>query len=247
MFLAAAIDASLELAWGTGRGCNCDFTQLFEVPDQIKKLHKFYRPDSSHDCAPASQFLDTNTEASFSHVEISELVETDFDFRSWGTRHSVLVTTYIQFFGPTPADTVFVPQPDLCRLIEQQTAGFGPHTVGIHIRRTDNARAIQHSPTAAFVALMRETLQEWPEVTFFVATDDPQEEQTLRQQFGARITTFPKQSLDRADPQAIKDAVVDLFCLAACTRIIGSHWSSFTRAACALGGQPLVTAMASPG
>ena len=245
MFLADVTDSSLELAWGTGRGCNCDFNQLFEVPHLVTKLHKFYRPASSHDCAPANQFLDTGTEVCFSHADVNELVESGFDFRLLAPRQSVLITTYIQFFGQTPADAVFVPRPDLRELIEHQTAGFGPQTVGIHIRRTDNTRATHHSPTAAFLELMKATIQERPETTFFVATDDPREEHTLRQQFGSRIITFPKQSLDRNNPQAIKDAVVDLFCLAACTRIIGSHWSSFTRAACALGGQPLATAMAS--
>jgi hypothetical protein len=39
----------------------------------------------------------------------------------------------------------------------------------------------------------------------------------------------------RDDPLAVKDAVIDLFLLSNCRKIIGSYWSSFTETAHALG------------
>jgi hypothetical protein len=68
----------------------------------------------------------------------------------------------------------------------------------------------------------------------FLATDSPDEEKRLREIFAYRIITHPKRSVDRQNPQAIKDALIDLFCLSKCKKIIGSYWSSFTETACEL-------------
>jgi DNA-directed RNA polymerase subunit N (RpoN/RPB10) len=67
-----------------------------------------------------------------------------------------------------------------------------------------------------------------PAVTFFLATDSPQVAATMFEEFGARVLQHPKKSLSRDDPEAIRDALIDLYCLANCRKLIGSYWSSFT-------------------
>ena len=54
--------------------------------------------------------------------------------------------------------------------------------------------------------------------------------------FPNTITVYDKQSLDRNDPIAIRDAVIDLYNLAHCKKIYGSYYSSFSDIAALWGG-----------
>merc|ERR1712183_1082148 len=66
---------------------------------------------------------------------------------------------------------------------------------------------------------------------FFLATDDPQVERTLRHRYGEKLVVAPKRSLDRNAEEGIQDAFVDLLTLAGGTEIIGSFKSSFSSVA----------------
>ena len=75
-----------------------------------------------------------------------------------------------------------------------------------------------------------------PRVQFFLATNDRREEAALRAEFGARLHAYPKESLNRGDARAGRDAMVDLYCLAGCRKLLGSQHSSFTDTAAAIRG-----------
>lgn len=111
----------------------------------------------------------------------------------------------------------------LAPLLERTNAA-----VGVHLRRTDNAKAITGSPLSSFIKLMDAEVELDSSARFFVATDSDLDLNELRARFGTRIDVYPKRAYRRDDPTAIEDAVVDLFALAHCKRLIGSHWSSFT-------------------
>jgi len=113
-------------------------------------------------------------------------------------------------------------------------------SVGVHVRRTDNTRAAAVSTLAHFAERMRAVGD--PGLSFFVATDEPQVLRELRAEFGSAVWEYPKRAYARSDPQAIVDALVDLTALAACRRLIGSYWSSFTDTAAEWRGIPLVIA-----
>jgi hypothetical protein len=102
------------------------------------------------------------------------------------------------------------------------------NTIGLHIRRTDNANAVKYSPTSLFFAKVEEELKATPQIKFYLATDDPNEEKTFIDRFGESIIIYQKHSLDRNNPIAIKDALVDLYNLSHCSKIFGSYWSSFS-------------------
>ncbi len=114
-------------------------------------------------------------------------------------------------------------------------------SVGVHVRRTDNARAAAVSTLEGFIALMR---AEAAPQSFFVATDEPEVLAQLRATFGERVWEHPKRAYARNDPRAIEDALVDLYALAACRKLIGSWWSSFTDTAAELRGIELTIAKA---
>ena len=96
--------------------------------------------------------------------------------------------------------------------------------------------SIKHSPTELFINKIRQELQQNPTQQFYLATDDEAEEQRIKQMFPDNIIVYKKQSLDRNDPVAIRDAVIDLYNLAHCKKIYGSYYSSFSDIAALWGG-----------
>ena len=104
--------------------------------------------------------------------------------------------------------------------------------VGVHIRRTDNAKAIRESPSAAFWAAME---AEPPDTIFYLASDSQEERQAAAGRYPGRVITGAK-LLGRAEPQECIDAMLDLYCLSRCSKIIGSYWSSFSEVAAWWGG-----------
>ncbi len=121
--------------------------------------------------------------------------------------------------------------------IEAHTKRFGQHTVGVHIRRTDNAVSIKESPVGAFIDAMRAEVEADARTQFFLATDDAALKGRLCGIFPQRIIC-QEAPVRRDTLEGMKEATVDLFCLAACHKLLGSYWSSFTDAAAEIGGMP---------
>ena len=94
---------------------------------------------------------------------------------------------------------------------------------------------MQHSTPDGFRRAMWRAIQQHPEARFFLATDDAALKAELLSEFGERIVT-QQTEVRRDTVEGMRDAVVDLWCLAATQRIIGSYWSSFTDIAAELGG-----------
>lgn len=112
--------------------------------------------------------------------------------------------------------------------------------VGVHIRRTDHQEAIKFSPDELFVVKMREELAADPETYFYLATDDGIVEEAFKTLFGDKIITFKDKTLDRGSEQGIKDAYVEMLCLASCTKIYGSFNSTFSKVASMMNNIPLI-------
>ena len=120
--------------------------------------------------------------------------------------------------------------------IKRHTLHSHDNIIVIHIRRTDNEMSVRYSPTELFIRKIEEEINVNPTQQFYLATDDKTEEGHLLQMFPDNITVYEKQSLDRNDPIAIRDAVIDLYNLAQCKKIYGSYYSSFSDIAALWGG-----------
>lgn len=157
-----------------------------------------------------------------------------------GKHKSIYVSTGYALCRYAPAlARRLTPVAPLRAKVERLTSAFDAHTVGVHIRRTDNAASIAHSPLEAFVQAMQETLAADPAAHFFLATDDPAVRTSLQEAFPGRITCQQLHAVRRDTLAGVRQAVVDLFCLARAPRLLGSYWSSFTDMAAEIGGQPL--------
>lgn len=133
-----------------------------------------------------------------------------------------------EHFYPSRDYHFYVPTAALQARIDAFTADFAPRCVGVHIRRTDNAVSMGKSTTEQFVAEMERELAAHPETRFFLATDDQSEEDFLRSRFPGRILSNQHRTIDRNSVAGMHDALLDLYCLAASDKLIGSYWSSFT-------------------
>ncbi len=227
--LSRHTDHPLHIYWVCNFEINCKLSDLFDLPEKIFTLSEVYIPNR------VIRFsLERLADISFStypHYRLKYNVtpyprETILP-RITAAKHVYIRTDQPFYFSPTPF-TCFTPKPFLQ---EKINAYRGDNLIGIHIRRTDNVKSSENSPLYRFIHCMIQEIETDSRTRFFVSTDDPQIETHLRNQFQDRIITHTKRSLDRNNPLAIQDAVIDLYSLANCRKLIGSYWSSFTETA----------------
>lgn len=137
-----------------------------------------------------------------------------------------------------PMTELFHPTVALQAKIDACVAAYGPHTIGLHIRGTDNTASKAHSSLEKFIARIDAEVAADASVTFFLATDEAGVQQALSARYGGRII-WRENVLNRTSVEGIQDAVVDLFCLCRTARVIGSYASSYSVVAAEIGGIPL--------
>ena len=108
----------------------------------------------------------------------------------------------------------------------------GKRLVGIHIRRTDHQTAIDKSPVEKFTEFMD---RQGEDTYFYLATDD----ETIRQELEVRYKLIPRmpfaKSVTRKSSDGMRDAYVEMLCLAGCECILGSFGSTFSMIAAFMG------------
>lgn len=160
---------------------------------------------------------------------------------------NILIISGLGIGGYDPADlrTLFRPSQAVQTLIDTRTTHFDPHTIGVHIRRTDNRMAIRQSPLRLFSDEMQRLLQADPATRFFLATDDATVMHTLAERFGHSVICGDDNP-NRHTRQGMLHAAADLWALSLTSRIIGSYYSSYTDLASQLGGIPLKILTSTP-
>jgi hypothetical protein len=113
------------------------------------------------------------------------------------------------------------------------------HTLGIHIRRTDHLVAINRSPLNAFIEKMKHSINENPDVAFYVASDSPNVKKEVLAVFGTKIFLAEENNVRRDTKIGIQNALAELFILAATEKIYGSAGSTFSALAAEINGIPL--------
>lgn len=134
---------------------------------------------------------------------------------------------------------IFAPSEQVMQKARPLFSQIRPDTIGLHIRRTDHAVAIQHSPLSAFTDRIDKCLHENLSTTFFAATDDPEVERQLLSAYPHSVIVNTSKQFTRKSSDGIIDAYVDILCLSRCTKIIGSYGSSFSQIASKLSNTPL--------
>ena len=110
--------------------------------------------------------------------------------------------------------------------------------IGVHIRRTDNLVAIENSPLELYLKKMNAEISENPDVYFYVSTDSDEVMQNLKAEYKGKIVTGAVERR-RDTKTGIMSALIDLYCLSRCCKILGSVYSSFSEQASKMGNVPL--------
>ena len=242
------INSSLELAkrkgcrllvlWYCAEELNAPFESLFQPVEEFQVINF----TSLKDLRKLWYQLTARTRINNADIEnhtTDGVLDSDF-FDS--IKLPAYLFTWEHFYHADEYFKLFKPTAELQRRIDGVTKHFTKDMVSVHIRRTDQAVSIAHSKTENFIDLMNREIEANPEVTFFLATDDKEEEALLRKTFPGKIVSNENRTLRRDSLDGMYDALLDLYCLASCKKIIGSYFSSFTDTAASLGGIPKLIA-----
>ena len=132
------------------------------------------------------------------------------------------------------------PAPQLTSRIVELKKRFAPDMVGVHMRLTDSSNhTVPGVSVEKMIARMRAEMELNPDVKFFFASDGDKKEEALVTLFGDRLIRLPERA-SRFTLAGQEDAVVDLFGLAATSRIIGMRHSTFSTLAALIGNKPLL-------
>jgi hypothetical protein len=127
---------------------------------------------------------------------------------------------------------------DLQIRINNQLNHLSLHTIGIHIRRTDNVKSITESPFFLFVEKIKEEIAKEPASNFYIASDSEDEKRKLTDMFGDKIITQNK-VVRRDTKEGIMDALIELYTLASTNKIYGSSGSTYSYLASEINNIPL--------
>ena len=242
------INSSLELAkrkntkllvlWYCADELNAPFESLFEPVDEFLVINF----SSLKDLRKLWYQLTARTKINNADIENNKtdgVLNQDF-FDS--IKLPAYIFTWEHFYPADEYFKLFKPTAELQKRIDEVTKHFTKDMVSVHIRRTDQVTSIAYSKTENFIDLMNREISANPDVKFFLATDDKDEEAFLRKTFPGRIVSNENRTLRRDSLDGMYDALLDLYCLSKCKKIIGSYYSSFTDTAAALGTIPKLIA-----
>lgn len=245
LWLQQQLNAKLTCVWNESNELNAPFEKLFmpiEGLNQLKNSSKYKYAKATNQPDYIRKIVAVSINKIFGIdycIKEPNLIKNTWhakaDVRKIAAAYDTLYFFTCEEFGATDAMyAVFKPIEEIQIKIDSLTAKFNRHTVGIHVRRTDNVKAIIGSPIDQYIGKMDEAIRQSPDCNFYLATDDPLVEQALVERYGDLIITH-KKDYSRETIGGMQDAVTDLFCLSRTSRLIGSYWSSFTDVAAKLG------------
>lgn len=134
---------------------------------------------------------------------------------------------------------LFQPIASIKLMVEQTRKLLTANYIGIHIRRTDNIKAIQVSTDERFAALISTQLEKKTDCKFYLASDDEHVKQELSATFPGKII-IEKSRAERGTSEGVATALKEMLILSNSSEIYGSFYSSFSEAAAILGNVPLI-------
>lgn len=236
--VAAASDRRFTMLWPRTRDCAASFMDLFvndwPVEEAPLTAVKDLPPYLGYYCPPLPDAL-TSPEPHLALLTPHWLLEP-----ARSPRHVALLPTCAALLA------ALEPAPLLADQIAAfKAAHFRPRMIGVHLRRGDflfyGAGAADNfaSSRRAVEGLLRQ----WPDAGIFLCSDDgagdPYQARravagvhaAYRQHFSERVVWRTPSSLDRSQPPATQDALVDLWLLRATDGFVGTPDSSFSEMA----------------
>lgn len=171
---------------------------------------------------------------------IQDLKKQNFNFNNWIQKGHVYMASYLDFqeISTDILRQLFIPLPPIQARIDHLSQQFSPYTLGVHVRRTDNAASIELSPIELFFTAIDKEIDLYADASIYLATDDESVKLELQKRYGKRLL-FAKDKADRSSITGIQGGIVDMYALARTQKILGSFHSSFSELAAQVGNIPL--------
>lgn len=246
--LSRQCNSPLHIVWFKDQGLKCRFDQLFApfdlpgvtVSEASGLDYLLYdRPRRKNLFIPRL-FQQPIFDRRLYEIKILQRLREQFDFEEWARGHKVYIASFSYFYklhNEEERFAIFKPLPLLQQEIEARMSQFGPHTIGVHIRRTDHIFAIAQSPTSLFIDRMQEEIEHHTDTQFYLATDSEEDKALISAQFGDRVLCSPHQA-NRHSAEGIREALIELYLLSHTQQILGSAQSSYSKAAALIGHIP---------
>jgi len=248
--LGRKVDRPVRVIWERNTDLNCRYDHLFNPSPHFTVKETGYFSNRHPHTFASRLLLKTQTYKLFSAGRYRKvLYDEDLEnkdiypvcealLKSPGT---VLIICCCKFLPTGSLQEHFNPIPLIEEKIKWQADQISPQTIGIHMRRTDNVKAIKHSPDELFIQAMEMEIGNDADANFFVATDSEQTLNQLHAIFPGKIISHPNERT-RNSEKGVQDALIDLICLSRTKKIYGSFWSSFSEVAAELSGIEMITA-----
>jgi hypothetical protein len=209
-------------------------------------LHWYPRPDEcgcefEHVIDPKSlpSFVKVTSQSMVQAEEVLSHSHAETLLQTWDHRSDLKFKSYGIFYSDETWDTVLRslrPSPSVRQILDARCSQVDwAKAIGVHIRRTDNKKSIEGSPTEWFLDKMRQG----KDSVYIVATDDVELRDELQNEFGTRCV-FPASVVSRWFEEGMIHGVADFFALSKCSRIWGSVGSSFSEIAARYGSTELI-------
>lgn len=142
------------------------------------------------------------------------------------------------------------PVKEIREIIEKESEKIDDNTIGLHIRRGDHMTKNDRNMGSddKFFSLIDNEIKKNKNVKFFLATDGINTEKIFKRKFRDRIIIYQKRekgifhtfgkniSVSRSSIIGCQDALIDIYLLSKCSKIIGTKLSTFTECAWWFGG-----------
>ena len=180
--LAANTGVKVETIWFCDWALNAPFHSIFEPIDNVAmvareakawELLTLDRPRKRNFRIPLLYQRLRFTQR-IDEWQVTPLKNQGFDFNEWATGKNSYMSCY-QDFGNVPNSVykhLFHPVGPVLDEIQSYREHFSAHTIGMHIRRTDNKESIERSPLSLFVDAARREIDQHNDTRIFLATDD---------------------------------------------------------------------------
>lgn len=239
--LQEELDWDITILWDKNKDCYAQFNDLFEPIEGIKVLpleNYRYKPATLRNlfipyilrCREFDLCLD-GSKSTFKDITPILSQASNIYIHSYNRFSTQDITSSLGRY--------FVPEKTLAAQIDEVVSRYNDVTYGLHIRRTDNMESIKLSPIERFISFIENKLSVNPESRFYLATDDNMVKSDLVKRFGDHII-IREATLNRDSVEGMKDAVVDLFCLARTSMIFGSGCSTYSLTAANLYNKELI-------
>ena len=244
--LCKKVDSTLQVVWFQDWALHAPFRSIFEETPLVAIREATMLDHILYDRARKKNLFMPALpqrilfQRHIKEQDVTPLKKQSFDFEQWARGKRCYMSCY-QVFGSFPDELysrLFRPVKEVMDVVDGYRSQFGSHTIGLHIRRTDNAESIAKSPTSLFINKVREEIDQHADAKVFLATDSAEVKQEFIAAFGSHIIT-PKEDACRDSISGIRGGVVDLWTLASTQKIYGSAGSSFSPMAASIGGVPL--------